>query len=294
MSAVIEVQHLTKKFGKVTAVDDVSFALNGPGIHGILGRNGAGKTTLLQLLSGQDFATSGSLRIFGEGPVENSAVARRTCFIKESQVYPDSYRGKHVLRTAPWFYDNWNQALADELTEEFKIPLNRQIKKLSRGQRSALGATIAIASRAELTLLDEPYAGLDAVARTLFYDRLLQDYALHPRTILLSTHLIDEVASLLERVLVIDNGQLIINEDADALRASAVTLAGRASDVDKFVLNRNVIERSTMGGLASVTLLGLSAADKAAAAKLGLEAAPVSLQQLIVRRTAAAQKEIAS
>jgi ABC-2 type transport system ATP-binding protein len=295
VSSVIEVTGLTKRYRGVTAVNDVSFALEGPGIHGLLGRNGAGKTTLMQLISGQEFASAGSLKVFGEHPVENAAVLTRMCFIKESQVYPDGFKARHVLRAAPWFFANWNQELADQLVEDFRLPLNRVVKKMSRGQKSSLGAIIGIASRAELTLLDEPYAGLDAVARRLFYDRLLADYAEHPRTIVLSTHLIDEAADLLERVVVIDSGQIVINELADDLRGSATTLAGRAADVDAFAAGKEVIDRSRLGGLATITVLGLTPADKAAAAKAGLESSPVSLQQLIVRRTGAhMEQELAS
>ena len=295
MTAIIEVENLTKHYRGVTAVNDVSFALEGPGIHGLLGRNGAGKTTLMQLISGQEFASSGSVKLFGEGPVENVRVLSRTCFIKESQVYPDGFKAKHVLKAAPWFYPQWDHDLASQLIEDFRLPLDRVIKKLSRGQRSSLGAVIGIASRAELTLLDEPYAGLDAVARHVFYDRLLADYSEHPRTILLSTHLIDEAADLLERVIVIDSGRILMNEYADDLRGSATTLAGRASDIDSFAAGREVIDRSQLGGLATITVLGLTSADKTEARASGLESTPVSLQQLIVRRTGATmEKELAS
>jgi len=287
VTTIIETTGLTKRYRGVTAVNDVSVALSGPGIHGLLGRNGAGKTTLMQLISGQEFATSGEVRVFGESPVENAGVLRRTCFIKESQVYPDGFKGKHVLKTGPWFFEHWNEELAQQLVADFRVPVNRVIKKMSRGQRSALGAVIGIASRAELTLLDEPYAGLDAVARRLFYDHLLADYTEHPRTILLSTHLIDEAAALLERVLVIDAGAIVIDEDADTLRGTATTLAGRATDVDAFASGREVLDRSRLGGLATVTVTGLTDADLAAAAAAGLELSPVSLQQLIVRRTGA-------
>ncbi len=295
MSPVIEVADLTKHYKKVRAVDGVTLSLDGPGIHGLLGRNGAGKTTLLQLISGQEFATAGTIRVFGDNPVENTAVLRRTCFIKESQVYPDGFRGKHVLKTGPWFYENWNQDVAHHLVEALGVPVDRQIKKLSRGQRTALGAIIAIASRAELTLLDEPYAGLDPVARSLFYDALLADFSAHPRTILLSTHLVDEVAGLLERVIVIDKGRVLIDEDADSLRGSATTLAGRASDLAAFTAGREVLSHSTLGGLATATIGGLTDKDRALAVSAGLEPTAVSLQQLIVHRTGLTlTKEIAS
>ncbi len=296
MTSIIEASGLSKTYGSVAAVSDVSFSLDGPGIHGLLGRNGAGKTTLMHLLTGQDFASAGTVRVFGESPVENANVLRRVCFIKESQTYPDQFKGEHVLKSAQWFFENWDAEYAAQLASEFKVPLNRRMKKMSRGQRSAVGVIVGLASRAELTLLDEPYAGLDAVARQLFYDRLLADFAEHPRTVLLSTHLIDEAAPLLERVLVIHDGRIVTDGDADELRASAVTLAGKASDVDKFGRGRPVLDASSLGGLKTITLEGLSPKDLTAAKRAGLEVSPVSLQQLIVRRTggAPAREEVAS
>ncbi|WP_084039486.1 ABC transporter ATP-binding protein [Demequina sp. NBRC 110053] len=285
MTAIVEVEDLTKRFGRVTAVDHATFSLEEGGIHGLLGRNGAGKTTLMGLLTGQEFATSGEARIFGEGPVENARALRRVCFIKESQVYPDDFQGKHVLRAAPWFFDNWDQQFAERLVDVFKVPLDRKMKKLSRGQRSAIGVIVGLASRAELTFLDEPYAGLDAVARHRFYDVLLEDYTAHPRTVVLSTHLIDEAADLLQRVVVIDEGRIVIDADADELRGSATTLVGKASAVDSFAAGRTVVDRTTLGGIASVTVAGLSSDDRRAAASAGLEATAVSLQELIVSRT---------
>jgi ABC-2 type transport system ATP-binding protein len=285
MTAVAEVQGLTKRYGRVSAVEDVSFTLTENRIYGLLGRNGAGKTTLMSLLTAQEFPTSGSIRVFGEDPVENAAVLARTAFIKESQRYPEDFRVKHVLRSAPWFFAEWDAELAGSLAEDFRLPLDRRIKKLSRGQRSAVGVIVGLASRAPLTFFDEPYLGLDAVARQLFYDRLLTDYAEHPRTVLLSTHLIDEVSDLLEHVLVIDEGRLLIDSDADTLRGSATTVAGTASAVDSFAHGREVLHRQALGGLASVTVGALDADERRAAAEAGLQLTPVSLQQLIVRTT---------
>ncbi|WP_062135482.1 ABC transporter ATP-binding protein [Demequina aestuarii] len=291
MTAIVEVEGVSKRFGKVRAVDDATFSLEGGGIHGLLGRNGAGKTTMMQLLTGQEFATSGHVRIFGETPVENAPALRRVCFIKESQVYPDAFKGKHVLRAAPWFFDRWDAAFAERLVRIFDAPLDRPMKKMSRGQRSAIGVIVGLASRAELTFLDEPYAGLDAVARQRFYDLLLEDYTSHPRTVVLSTHLIDEAANLLQRVLVIDDGRIVIDADADELRATATTLVGRAPDVEAFAVGREVLDRTNLGGIASVTVAGLSDDDRRAAASAGLEASPVSLQGLVVSRTGRADRE---
>ena len=122
--------------------------------------------------------------------------------VREDQIFPD-FKVRHALRAASLFYPNWSSELAETLLEDFDLPINRAIKKLSRGMRSALGIVIGLAAQAEITLFDEPYAGLDAVARQLFYDRLLASYAEHPATVVLSTHLIDEAADLLEQVVII-------------------------------------------------------------------------------------------
>ena len=291
MSAVVEASHLTRRFGDTTAVDDISFSVQKNTIHGLLGRNGAGKTTLMQLLTGQDFATRGDIRVFGENPVENSGVLKNVCFIKESQRYPDEFKPRHVFTSAPWFFPNWDAAFADRLIADFRLPLNRRIKKLSRGQLSAIGVIVGLASRAPLTFFDEPYLGLDAVARQIFYDRLLEDYGDHPRTVILSTHLIDEVSNLLEHVLVIDEGKLLIDDDAETLRGSATTVVGTRQGVDAFVADREVLHRDGIGGLASVTVGRLSPRDRARASEMGLELSPVSLQQLVVRLTGGNQTE---
>lgn len=171
--------------------------------------------------------------------------------------------------------------------------MKRRIKKLSRGQLSAVGVVIGLASRAEITFFDEPYLGLDAVARQIFYDRLLEDYTEHPRTIILSSHLIDEVSNLIEKVLVIDRGRIIMDEDTDAVRDRAANIVGDAAVVDAFVAGREVIHRETLGHVASVTVLGaLTAADRERLTASGLDVAPVSLQQLIVRTTQHAAESI--
>ena len=290
MSSVIEVRSLSKHFGgerggRVHAVEDVTFSLEQNRIHGLLGRNGAGKTTLMQLITGQEFATRGEILVFGASPVENARVLSQVCFIKESQRYPDDFRVKHVLGTAPHFFANWDAAFASELIERFRVPVNRRMKKLSRGQLSAVGVIVGLASRAPLTFFDEPYLGLDAVARQLFYDTLLADFAENPRTVVLSTHLIDEVSNLLEHVVVIDEGRIIIDADAEDLRGSAVDVVGPRGAVDAFVEGREVLHRTGLGGLASATIARLDEEERTAARAAGLELAPVSLQQLVVRTT---------
>jgi ABC-2 type transport system ATP-binding protein len=286
MSTVVEVRQLTKSYGGVTAVDQVSFAIEADKIYGLLGRNGAGKTTIMRILTAQEFATGGDLRVFGEAPYENSRVLSQICFVKDSQKYPKSYRVIDVLEQAALFFPYWDREYAFALIEDFRLPLNRRMSALSRGMLSAAGSIVGLASRAPLTIFDEPYLGLDAVARSLFYDHMLEDYTEHPRTVLLSTHLIDEVSRLLEYILVIDQGRLLLDVEAEALRGRAFAVVGPAATVDTFTAGKDVLVRQLLGGLVSATVMG-TAEDRKRAQELGLEVVPVSLQQLIVHLTSA-------
>ncbi|QGN33855.1 ABC transporter ATP-binding protein [Microlunatus sp. Gsoil 973] len=283
---VVEVSNLVKRYRDTSALDDVSLTLRQNTLYGLLGRNGAGKTTLMSILTAQNFETSGTVRVFGKHPYENASVLSRMCFIRESQRYPDGFRARHAFRAASMFFHNWDQQLCDQLIRDFELPQDRTIKKLSRGQTSAVGVIIGLASRAEITFFDEPYLGLDAVARQIFYDRLLAEYSEFPRTIVLSSHLIDEVSNLLEHVIVLDHGRVVMDADADEVRGSAFTLIGPKALVESFVGGREVIHREAIGSFASVTVEGpLSALERREATELGLDVAPVSLQQLVIRRT---------
>jgi ABC-2 type transport system ATP-binding protein len=280
---VVAMHGVTKRYGTFTALDDVSIRLRENQIHGLLGRNGAGKTTMMQILTAQNFATAGRIEVFGEDPYENADVLSRTCFIREALKYPDNYVVRHALRAAEMVFPNWDAAFAETLVGEFGVPVKRRIKKLSRGQLSAVGVIIGLASRAPLTFFDEPYLGLDAVARQLFYDHLLADYAENPRTVVLSTHLIDEVSDLIEHVVLIDKGRVLIDEDSDVLRGRAVTVTGPAEAVERFAHGHTELHREKLGGFLRVTLSG--AVPEPSLGAQGLEFEPVSLQQLVVRTT---------
>jgi len=280
MTPAISVTGLTRRFRGHLALDNVTFDAQEGAITGLLGRNGAGKTTLMRIIAGQEFATSGDVRVFGASPLENDAILRRMIFIREDQAYPD-FKVGHLLKTASWFYPSWSDELADSLLTAFDLPAGRPVKKLSRGMRSAVGIIIGLAARAELTMFDEPYAGLDAVARQVFYDQLLADYGAFPRTVLLSTHLIDETAGLLERVLVMDKSRVVLDAVADDLRGVATRVSGPVLAVEEFTAGHPVWDSRRMGSQATVVVVGPLAKTGRAAEHLTLE--PLSLQELVVQ-----------
>jgi ABC-2 type transport system ATP-binding protein len=289
MTPAISVAGLSRRYRGQLALDNVSFDIEPGSITGLLGRNGAGKTTLMRVVAGHEFPSAGSVTVLGQDPVTSDALLHRMVFVREDQRYPDyglpgGFRVQHALRAASWFYPNWDAGLAAALAADFGLPPGRSVKRLSRGMRSALGIIIGLAARAEVTLFDEPYAGLDPVARQLFYDQLLADYAAHPRTVLLSTHLIDEAAGLLERVVVIDHGRIVLDAAADEVRGSATSVSGPAIAVAEFTAGRTVLDRRRIASQESAVVAGvLDDTDRARARALRLHLAPLTLQQAVVQ-----------
>ena len=288
MTPAISVAGLSRRYRGQLALDNVSFDIEPGSITGLLGRNGAGKTTLLRVIAGAEFPSAGGVTVLGASPVKSDALLHRMVFVREDQRYPDyglpgGFKVWHALRAASWFYPDWDAGLAEALVADFGLPPGRAVRRLSRGMRSALGNVIGLAARAEVTLFDEPYAGLDPVARQLFYDRLLADYAEHPRTVLLSTHLIDEVAGLLERVVVIDRGRIVLNMAADDLRGAATSVSGPAIAVAEFTAGRTVLDRRRIASQESAVMAGvLDDTDRARARALRLRLEPLTLQQAVV------------
>lgn len=282
MTPAIALTDLTRRYGDHAALDGVTVDVEESSITGLLGRNGAGKTTLLRIITAHEFVSTGSVRVLGADPAENAAVLRRMVFIREDQTYPD-ISVRQALRVASWFYPDWDADLARTLVSNFDLPLRCRMRHLSRGMRSAVGIVIGLAARADVTLFDEPTAGLDAVARQLFYDRLLSDYSAHPRTVLLSTHLIDEAAGLLERVVVLHRGRVVLDAGTDTLRGSAVRVSGAAPAVEEFAVGRQSWDRRSVGGQSSVVVAGpLAESDAGRARALRLQVETLTLQQLVV------------
>jgi ABC-2 type transport system ATP-binding protein len=283
VTPAISVAGLSRRYRGQLALDNVSFDLEPGSITGLLGRNGAGKTTLLRIVAGAEFPSAGSVTVLGASPVTSDALLHRMVFVREDQRYPDyglpgGFKVWHALRAASWFYPGWDAELAGALVADFSLPPGRAVKRLSRGMRSALGIVIGLAARAEVTLFDEPYAGLDPVARQLFYDRLL------------STHLIDEAAGLLERVLVLDHGQVVLDAAADEVRGSATSVSGPVIAVAEFTAGRTVWNRRRIGVQESAVVAGaLDGTDRARARALRLSLEPLTLQQVVVH--AAGQPE---
>ncbi|TDD71653.1 ABC transporter ATP-binding protein [Jiangella aurantiaca] len=287
MTLDIDIQNLTVRYPGVTAVDDLTLKLEGGKIYGLLGRNGSGKTTLLSLIAAFRRVTEGTVLVDGEAPFENERLTQQICLVRESgDIVVDGDSVKGILRRSRRFRPQWDDEFAQRLLDLFQVPLDRGVAKLSRGQKSALGITVGLASRAPLTMLDESYLGMDAPSRYAFYDVLLEDYIENPRTIILSTHLIEEVARLFEQVVIIDRGRLVAHDDTESLRMRGAAVVGPATAVDDFTTGMTVLGEQRLGGTKSVTVFGEIHPDaRAVATDWGLELSPVALQDLFVHLT---------
>lgn len=293
----IRLRHVTKSFGTTAVLTDVCATLSPGRIYGLLGANGTGKTTLLACIAGHTFASGGEVRIDGRDPREHAPTLARLCFVREDQAYNDAFSVADILAVMPAFYPDWDVETATRLVRRFRLPLRTRSKKLSRGQRSALAIVLALASGAAYTFLDEPYLGLDATARGIFYDELLAVYAASherafaadpddaaavPRTFVMSTHLIDEAADLMEEVLVLDRGEIVLQADVDEARRTAFVARGIDAEVRALAAGRELLSSRRLGGITSATIRGeLSAQDRRRATDARVSIEPASLQELV-------------
>jgi ABC-2 type transport system ATP-binding protein len=282
----IDVTDLVLRYGNTTALDKLTFHLDGGKIYGLLGRNGSGKTSLLSVLAGFRRASAGRVRVDGQPVFENSGVVSRSCLIRDAGEAVDIGTVRDAITFAEWLRPQWDDAFAQSLLETFGLDPKVKVKSMSKGQRSALGTLVGLASRAPLTMLDESYLGMDAPSRYAFYDALLADYMAHPRTIILSTHLIEEVSHLFEEVLIIDRGRLLVHRETDALLAQGTSVTGPAAQVDEFGAGLTVLGTQQLGPTKSATIYGeLDDARRAKAAEAGLELGPIAMQDLFIHLT---------
>ena len=252
-------QQITKKYKDKVALDHVSLTLEQGKIYGLIGRNGAGKTTLHSILTAQNPATSGTVTLDGMPVWEDRKALEHLCFSRELNVSNESGLGsmkvKEYLRMASIYYPHWDAAMAERLVDLFELPLKKRMGKLSKGMLSMVTIIVALSSKAEFTLLDEPVAGLDVVAREQFYKLLLEEYTETGRTFVISTHIIEEAADVLEEVIILREGKLLMTENVQDLLDRARYVSGKAEEVDAAVHGLEIHHAESMGRSKGVTVL---------------------------------------
>ncbi|MDO5494191.1 MAG: ABC transporter ATP-binding protein [bacterium] len=230
-----EFENLVHRFGDVTALENATATVRPGTITGLVGRNGAGKTTLLGLAAALRPVQKGRLLVGGQPPWENAEITTQVCLMREKGGVFEDMKTRETLSWMADLRPNWDGEYARQLLDLFEVRIKGKPEQLSRGKRSALSVAIALASRAPLTMVDEVYLGMDAVARRMFYDQMMADYVAHPRTILLSSHLLDEVEDLMEDVIVLNRGRVAASGETDEVRRQFSTNGRLASLTDVLV-----------------------------------------------------------
>ena len=219
--SVIDVSELTRRFGATTALDAVSLSMPRGAVYGLVGLNGAGKTTLIKHLLGLLRAESGSVRIFGLDPVADPvAVLSRIGYLSEENDLPGWMRLDELLRYSRAFYPAWDDAYAEELRQAFALDPSAKIKNLSKGQKARAGLLIALAYRPELLVLDEPSSGLDPIVRRDILGAVIRTIASEGRTVLFSSHLLEEVEQVADHVTMMHKGKVVLSAPLAAIRES--------------------------------------------------------------------------
>ena len=286
MSAeALKAQGLCKSYGANQVLFNLDLDIEPGKIYGLIGRNGAGKTTLLGILTGQNTKDSGTVT-YGDQPVwENQAVLDQLCFSRELQPTlfsgPNNLKISHYLRSAAIYYPGWDKEYAQKLLEEFGLNPKKKISQLSKGQMSMVTILIALASRAPVTILDEPAAGLDVVMRERFYQLLLEDFARTGRTFIVSTHIIEEASSVFENVIILDHGRILENCPTEELVAQFHYISGREDVVDQVCQGLEVLSTHQMGRHKTVAVRG-GGVKLQNALQSDVDVSPMNLQNVFV------------
>ena len=219
--SIIDVHRLTRQFGAKSTLHELSLSIPRGGVFGLIGGNGAGKTTLIRHILGLLKAQSGSVKVFGFNPVENPVgVLGRIGYLSEDRDLPNWMRVGELMRYTQAFYPQWDESFAEELREMFDLDPQARIRNLSRGQRARAGLLVALAHRPELLVLDEPSSGLDPVVRRDILGAIIRTIADEGRTVLFSSHLLDEVERVADRVAIIHQGRILLTASIDEMKST--------------------------------------------------------------------------
>ncbi|MCL2391766.1 MAG: ABC transporter ATP-binding protein [Oscillospiraceae bacterium] len=252
----IKLKNVSKHYGHTQALDNVNLEFGERKIYGLLGNNGAGKTTLLNAITSRIIVNSGEITLDGEPMFDNDRALNQIYMLSDKNYYPETMKVKEAFGWAAVFYPNFDKKLAEKLSERFKLPLKKKITALSTGYETIFKIVMALSANTPILLLDEPVLGLDAQHRDMFYKLLIEHFSENPCTIVISTHLIAEVAGIIEHCIIIKDGLIIKDTPCEELLQNGYSISGPAASVDDFVRGKIVMSESILGGLKTASISG--------------------------------------
>ncbi len=247
MTSQVSARNVSKNYGDLRAVDDVSFDIEKGCITGLIGPNGAGKTTLLKALLGLTDC-QGSLLVLGLDPFrQRKELMQNICFIADVAILPRWIRVYQLLDFVEAVHSHFSREKAEALLANTKIPAKAKVRELSKGMVTQLHLSIITAIDAKLLILDEPTLGLDIIFRKDFYSNLLSDYFDEERTIIITTHQVEEIENLLTNIMFINNGRIVLDASMDALPEQYVELLASGENAERARKLNPIFERDVFG-----------------------------------------------
>ncbi|QQK81520.1 ABC transporter ATP-binding protein [Salicibibacter cibi] len=285
---IIECKDVAKSYKRTNALNGLSMTIDENKIVGLVGRNGAGKTTLMKIIAGFLRETSGEVNVFSKRPFNNLFVSENTIFIDEDMHFPTTLTVADIMKEAGNFYGNWDGELAEQLILYFDLDRNQRHKHLSKGQRSTFNMVLGIAARCPLTILDEPTNGMDAAVRKDMYRALLKDYIAYPRTMLLSSHHLEEIEDILEEVVLMDDGEKSLHMSMEDLQDTTIGFTGKEDLVYPWLIHRDILYAKKVGpkNVYVVARNDFSTAELQKMKQAGIHLFPISASDACVYLTA--------
>lgn len=273
---MIELKQVTKQYGQATVLKNITLSVDEPGIYCLLGRNGAGKTTLLKSIAGYQNITNGSIKVDGK-TIATSTLDTGVSYI-ENFARHFNLPVRKLLRIASEVNPDYDYDFASEMMDRFELDGKKKFKHLSLGMKTMVSTIICLASNKEVILLDEPVLGFDAIMRVEFYNMLTESFQKHPRIIIVSTHIIEEIAKTIQKLIIIDKGNIRFFDTLQSVETKAFRISGLQKDVETATRNLNIIGQDTVGGLVTSYIF-----DNPPKQTASLEIRPLSLQDFFIQ-----------
>ncbi|MCL2201313.1 MAG: ABC transporter ATP-binding protein [Oscillospiraceae bacterium] len=277
----IKVNNVSKHFGSTKALDNINLEFGEKKIYGLLGNNGAGKSTLLNAITSRLFVSQGEITMDGTPVCDNDWALNQIYMLGEKNYYPETMKVRDAIRWGAVFYPGFDTELAHSLANRFNLPLKKKITALSTGYTTIFKIVMALSTNAPFLLLDEPVLGLDAQHRDIFYKLIIERYSKNPCTIIISTHLIQEVAGLIEHCVIIKDGKIIKDAPSEELLQGGYTISGPASLLDEFISGKDILSVSNLGGLKTACISGEM--PEIGSLPTGLEFGKMNLQEYFIQ-----------
>ncbi len=254
---ILQTDNISKNFKSTRALKNINIEFSNKGIYGLFGRNGAGKTTLLNIITARIYADKGEVSCYnkkiGKHP---DAINENCCYMPEKHLFPPYMKVKKLLSYGKMSYPNFDRDYCKKLCERFELDINKKYENLSRGYQSIFRIVLGLSAQAPITIFDEPILGLDPYARDIFYQELVEDYGNNPRLFIISTHIIEESSDIFDEVIILKNGEVILNTPVEDLQSKAFYVSGKSQIVDNFLANRKVLNYESVNNMKMAVVEG--------------------------------------